>query len=84
MYRVLYLTFEEYSEVYFEVYSYSYKDKGLEQRHCVVTMIQSYDQYMISLVRIPAPDTIYYQSSWKLENYLKLRNGSCQYFLSLF
>ena len=35
-----------------QTYLYSYKDKGLEQRHCVVTTMQSNDLNIIFLVRI--------------------------------
>ena len=48
--QVLLLTCEVYS--YKHTYLHSYKNKGLEQRHRIVTTIQSNGHYTISLVRI--------------------------------
>ena len=38
--------------IFLQTYLHSYKNKGLEQRHRIVTTIQSNGHYTISLVRI--------------------------------
>ena len=39
-------------DIFLQTYLHSYKNKGLEQRHHIVTTIQSNGHYTISLVRI--------------------------------
>ena len=38
--------------IFLQTYLHSYKNKGLKQRHCIVTTIQSNGHYTFSLVKI--------------------------------